>query len=350
MSEPVILRIESSPRRPLSAVARDLYGAFGQSKPMGSSAPSAELPHFFLLRSFLGEVDLLTIFNTKRCRYQCAFCALPDKATHDWVCDEDVVQQFAHVLAECRHALSLVERVTLSNEGSVLDEETFGSTALEEICDAVNELRRVRRVELETRLEFVRAPRLLALARRMPRVKIGLLTGFETVDERIRDTVLRKRESLTAFTIGLDEVADAGAALTAYVLFKPDPGMSDEDAFAEGRATIQFLDRETQQRGIPLSVRLNPMYLAPGTHWGRLATRTPEYRPPRLTDVMRLAELSARPDLPIYIGLSTEGLADGRGTYLAREDFDRSMIKWVKLFNDRRIAAFPWGIVSDRKA
>lgn len=350
MSEPVVLQVRSSAARRLSTVARDLYAEFGQSKPMGSTGPSTELPHFFLLRSFLGEVDLLTIFNTQRCRYQCAFCALPDKATHDWVCDEDIVRQFAHVLAECRHALSMVERVTLSNEGSVLDEETFGTTALEEICDAVNELRRVRRVELETRLEFVRASRLGALARRMPRVKIGVLTGFETVDERIRDTVLRKQESLTAFVNGLDEVAHAEATLTAYVLFKPDPAMSDEDAFAEGRATIQFLDTEAKERAIPLSVRLNPMYLAAGTRWGRLAAGKAEYSPPRLTDVMRLAELTIRPDLPVYIGLSTEGLADGRGTYLAREDFDRSMIKWVKLFNDRRIAAFPWDTVTSSKA
>jgi archaeosine synthase beta-subunit len=137
-----------------------LYREFGQRKPMGAAAPSTRHPHYFLLRSFLGENDLLVILNTKRCRYRCHFCTLPEKSSRKWVADEEVVAQFLHVARACRHALSIVGRVTLSNEGSVLDGATLGPDALNTIVSSIGRMRRVRRIDLETRLEFVVASRL----------------------------------------------------------------------------------------------------------------------------------------------------------------------------------------------
>src|SRR4051812_45773775 len=88
----------------LSAIVANIYDQFGQSKPMGDSAPLPSLPHFFLLRTFAGENDLLVILNTRRCRYRCAFCNLPKKSSRSWVRDVDVVAQFGHVMSECKHA------------------------------------------------------------------------------------------------------------------------------------------------------------------------------------------------------------------------------------------------------
>jgi archaeosine synthase beta-subunit len=326
----------------LAAHLGRLYDLYGQRKEMGKSSPASHLPHFFLLRTFFGENDLLVILNTKRCRYQCAFCTLPVKSSRTWIEEGAVIRQFAYVADELKHALSIVDRVTLSNEGSVLDESTVGPAALDEILRAIARMRRVRRVEIETRLEFVQSDRLRRLNALAPRAKLGILTGFETIDQRIRDTILRKREPIAAVLSGLDRVADAGAALTAYVLYKPDPAMTDDHAAEEATASIRFLAKECANRGLPLSVRLNPMYLAAGSPWARLAARTPAYRPPQLTAVMRVAEEEAQRGVSIYIGLSTEGLAGEGGTYRAREDYRSSLIKYIKLFNDRRIDHFPW--------
>lgn len=336
--DPLDVAGESAGR--LRGKVRDYYERLGQTKPMGESAPDADRPHFFLLRTFARENDLLVIFNTKRCRYQCAFCTLPAKSSRSFIMSPDVVSQFEFVVDNLRHALSIVDRVTISNEGSVLDADTFPTDALLGVASAVNELRRVRRLVLETRLEFVQADIIRRIRQITPRVTIDVLTGFETVDPRIRDDVLGKREGIPTFLAGLDMVAEVGADLTAYVLFKPDPAMTDEEAVVECERSIDFIREECARRSVSLTVRLNPMYLALGSRWSALAKSTPAYQPPRLTDVMAVAAKKANEGVKMYIGLSTEGLDAPGGTYASREDYSSRLIRPVKLFNDQRITSF----------
>ena len=114
----------------LRTYSRELYGKYGQRKELGSAAESIDRPHYFLHRTFLGDQDLLVIFNTKRCRYQCSFCQLPAKSSINWIPSSSIQEQFRYVLSELKHSLSVISRVTLANEGSVLDFTTFPDDAL----------------------------------------------------------------------------------------------------------------------------------------------------------------------------------------------------------------------------
>lgn len=317
----------------------ELYEKFGQRKPMGESAPSPWLPHFFLHRTFLGDQDLLIIFNTKRCKYRCHFCQLPAKSSPSLIPGSEIVSQFTYVVKELKHSLSVLDRLTFSNEGSVLDAETFPTSALLEIAEGIHELRRVRTLVLETRLEFVDTDVLAQVRQAAPRVSLNILTGFETHDPYLRDHVLFKREPLEVFERGLDRVAEAGANLTAYVLFKPRWDMTDAEAVAEAEESIDYLAEQTNARGMSLSVRLNPMYAADGSRWAKKAHTSPDYLPPRLTDVMRVAAKKRQQGVNIYIGMSTEGLDDG-SNYMAREDYSPALIKPVLLFNGGKIHSF----------
>lgn len=317
----------------------DLYAKYGQRKPMGESAPSPWLPHYYLHRTFLGDQDLLVIFNTKRCKYRCHFCQLPAKSSPAFIPGSEIVSQFLHVMKELKHSLSVLDRVTFSNEGSVLDAATFPTEAMLEIVEGINELRRVRTLVLETRLEFVSTDVLSQIREAAPRVSLNILTGFETHDPYIRDQVLFKREPLDIFERGLDHVAEAGAQLTTYVLFKPRWDMTDEEAIVEAESSIDYLVAQSKARGLDLSVRLNPMYAADGSRWTKKAHGSPDYKPPRLTDVMRVAEKKRQEGVNIYIGMSTEGLDDG-SNYLAREDYSPALIKPVLLFNSGKISSF----------
>jgi hypothetical protein len=71
---------------------------------------------------------------------------------------------------------------------------------------------------------------------------------------------------------------------------------------------------------------------------------------PRLTDVMHVAEWAKAHGVPTYIGLSTEGLTDDCGTYLSREHYHPSLVRYIKLFNDGRIDSFPWSELALRRA
>lgn len=312
---------------------KQLYSDFGQRKAMGVSSDDVRRPHFFLHRTFLGENDLLIILNTKRCAYQCFFCQLPAKSSTKFIGTDDILAQFLYVLNELKHSLSVIERVTLSNEGSVLDSNTLPTDALFIIAKCVHELRRVHTWVLETRLEFINPEVIHELRTSTPRASINILTGFETLDANIRDNILFKRESIQSFEKGLDIVSRLKLDLTCYILYKPSQTMSDHDAFIEASASVDYLFEQTRKRNVQLSIRLNPMYAAQDSHWTDIAKQTPCYSPPKLTDILKLAESKRHLEIPIYIGLSTEGLDNGNN-YSVREEYSHDVVKQIMLFNN----------------
>jgi radical SAM enzyme (TIGR01210 family) len=322
----------------LSELLKKYYKAYGPPKPMNAGAPNLEWPHFFLHRKFLGEQDLAILFNTKRCRYQCRFCALPFKASRKWVDGELVIQQFANVIGEVKHGIGVFERLTVANEGSVLDQDTFPSEALHDIVTSVKVLPNIRKVVLESRLEFVSEPVLERLSEGSGK-RLDILTGFETLDETIRDEVLGKREPLAAFTSGLDRLGRVGTDLTTYILFKPSPFMSDTEAMEEAERSIDYVAEQCDKRGIPLIIRLNPMYVARGTPWAAAACAHADYQPPRLSDVIALAERKIAQGVRIYLGLTSEGLSEPKDTYRGREDFSSELLKKGILLNLANYAA-----------
>jgi archaeosine synthase beta-subunit len=325
--------------RILAVDAAGLYKMFGQNKLMGAAAPAPNLPHYFLHRQFMSDQDLLVILNTKRCRYQCAFCQLPAKSSTDWISASDICEQFRHVLHELKHSLSTLNRITLSNEGSILDTSTLPPEALHEIILAINQLKSVRTVVIETRMEFVTRERLSSLRTTLRRARVDILTGFETKNQRIRDAVLMKRESLSVFLEGLDAVAEMRADVTAYVLFKPDFQMTESEAVEEAHATISYLSSECARRGVALTIRINPMYKASGSMWSQKAETFNNYAPPRLSDVLFVAEHWRRNGVRIYLGLSTESLDAKAGTYREREDFNPKLLYRAKCFNEAGAAS-----------
>lgn len=313
---------------------RALFREFGPPKPMGGAAKTTHEPHFFLLRRFLSEHDLAILFNTKRCRYSCQFCALPLKSSPDEIRADDILTQFLFVAEAVKHALGLLDRLTIANEGSVFDDTTFPLNVLTQIAEASQALPNVSRLVFETRLEFLQGDRLEHL-RIASRKKIEILTGFESLDEHIRDAVLAKREPMDVFLRGLDVVGEAKAGLTAYVLFKPSQSMTDQEAIEEARASISFLRDACSSRQIQLTIRLNPMYAAKGTRWRSIAERTVSYVPPRLSDVLEVAREVRAQGTPVYVGLTSEGLADETFTYRARSDFSSRLLKEAIIENTR---------------
>lgn len=322
--------------RILQLLVQSLYAEYGQRKSMGQAAQDLGKPHFFLHRTFLVENDLLIIFNTKRCKYQCWFCQLPQKSSKSFIDGHFILEQFSYVLQELKHSLSVLDRVTLSNEGSVLDADTFPTETLMDIIFSIRELRRVRTLTLESRLEFFDSRIIREIRQRLPKVQIDILTGFETRSEIIRNNILNKRESIDTFLNGLDRVAQEKANLTAYVLFKSDPLMNDAEAYEEAKHSIEFLVDACKERNISLTVRLNPIYLAQGSRWTKIAKTVPNYQSPRLSDVLSLAKSKYDEGVSVYIGLSTEGLAEDRGDYRSREDFSSDLLRQAILFNNRR--------------
>jgi len=329
-----------SPEQEVSGLLR----TFGPAKPMGGRLLLPTEPYFFLIRRFLSDIDLLVILNTKKCRCYCRFCGLSREREEGSICGKDIVEQFVSVCRTVCHSLSILDRVTISNEGSVLDKETLPQSALYSIVNSLSMIKSLRRIVLETRIELIDYHTMKLLQDLAPTVMFDILTGLETRSDYIRNTILRKDQTIEEFEEGLRYIAQANCALTSYVIFKPDPNMSDNDAKQEAILTIEYLREICTELRVPLTVRLNPMYAAKGTPWAEDAETVDNYQP-SLADVLDVAEKAKASGIPTYIGLSWEGLAHPRGTYVAHKDFSREVFKRAKAFND----SYHYDILGRRK-
>ena len=300
---------------------------------MGQAADDTSATHYHLLRKFKGDVDLLLILNTMRCFYNCSFCDLPAKSSEAHIGGGEIAAQMLSGLSRYADSFDVIDRVTLSNEGSVFDQATFDPGILVEIARAIDVIPNIRRLVLETRPEFVSSERVEELLNAARHCILDILVGFETQDDRIRNVTLGKRQSRESLTAMLDALAKRNrVAVTSYVLVKPDPAQTDEEAIVEAKQTVNFLIAETSRRSIPLSVRLNPMYIANKTRWA--AKIVPgQFKPPRLSDVFEIARWTEQQGVPAYVGLSTEGLAGPESSYRSRSDFSSSLLKRVIRFN-----------------
>mgnify|MGYP000991019025 CR=1 FL=1 len=237
------------------------------------------------------------------------------------------------VLNKYAAALHVVERITLSNDGSILDERTFPPSLLDELVKGLQALPALRRISLETRPEFITMAWLDRLRESSVKAVLDFLVGLETVDDRLRQVVLGKSVARTSFENALDMLASyPNVAVTSYILVKPAREMTDQDALDEACATIDYLHKQTLARGLPLSIRLNPMYVAPGTLWGADATER-GYVAPRLSDVLAAARHAEKLKVPSYIGLSSEGIPGEHATYRDREDFNKTLLKEAIAWN-----------------
>lgn len=321
------------PAPTLADYIRAIRKTSGARRPMGLSSKSTTRPHYHLLRKFKGDVDLLIILNTKRCHYNCSFCDLPTKSGLQYVTSGDIQEQLSETFSHYRDSLDVIDRLTLSNEGSVFDADTMDPSVLTQVADAAKAIPALRRLVLETRPEFVTADALEKILRIADDCIIDVLVGFETQDERIRNVTLGKRQDRESLLNFLNLLSThERTAVTSYVLVKPGLDQDDDAAIEEARATIQYLACETQTRGVPLSIRLNPMYIPSETRWGKKAVAL-GYLPPRLSDVLRLARWAEAHGVPSYVGLSTEGLAESGSSYHCRDDFSKSLLKEAIQFN-----------------
>lgn len=69
------------------------------------------------------------------------------------------------------------------------------------------------------------------------------------------------------------------------------------------------------------------------TSWARLAKSLKDYKPPKLTDVIALADKKKSEGIKVYLGLTSEGLSDSQNTYRGREDFSTKLLKQAIIAN-----------------
>jgi len=264
----------------------------------------------------LGRELVLSLY-TKGCRYaRCSFCSLPAlSAGEAAVSARDIRAQVDHALDSYpAKMLAPVQRVSVFNSGSVLDQRTLPTSALWHLFERLPELANLKLVCLDSRAEFIEAWELDGLLRRLDGIGLEVAVGYETQDERIRNRVLRKGLSEKTFQGLCALLASKGARLKAYVMVKPDPSMTERDGVEEAVRTLRHIAALGGSLKLAVCAHLNPTYVAKGSRLER-EFRTRDYSPPRLWSVVDIISRMEGAGLPIQVGLDTEGLAVRGGTF-----------------------------------
>lgn len=266
---------------------------------------------------------LFVVFYTQACRWsKCLGCNLPSKCSQFHVDYKALIAQIDSVFArpEVAERRREIRKSIVSNNGSVLDQETFSSTALMYLLAKTNLLMpKLATLTVETRPEYVDLAELEFLKRALEEgdtpTTLELAIGFEAFDERIRNDVFNKGLSLEKFESFIASVAPYKYAVKCYVMQKPVPEMPDEEAVKDVQRAIDYLSQTGKRHGVQINMHLNPTYAARGTPLA-MSFAEGNYVPPHLIDVARAAYHAKGKGLSLFIGLYDEGLAVPGGSFI----------------------------------
>ena len=281
---------------------------------------------------------LFIVFYTQACRWsRCLGCNLPSKVSQDHVPYESLMAQIDHIFVdrEVRSRAPLIRKVIVSNNGSVLDEDTFSSTALMYLIAKLNlNFPNLSVLSMESRPEYVDLAELEFISRALAEgdtpTQLEIAIGFEAFDNRIRNEVFDKGLSLETFEGLVAKMAPFGFHLKCYFMQKPVPGMSDVEAVADIHHAIDYLSHIASTHDILINMHLNPTYAATGTALEK-AFRKGRYNPPLLKDVAEAARRAREKSISTFIGLSDEGLAVEGGSFLLPGS--ETIVEKLELFN-----------------
>jgi radical SAM enzyme (TIGR01210 family) len=283
-------------------------------------------------------VILFIVFYSLACRwYRCLGCNLPSQMSSEHVSYKSLIAQVNSIFKnpEVIHRRDSIQKVIISNNGSVLDQKTFSSTALMYLLAMFNlNLPNMSVLSIETRPEYVESSELEFISRALEEgetpTNLEIAIGFEAFDDHIRNEIFDKGLSLEVFERLVSNMALYGFRLKCYFMQKPVPGMTDDEAVEDIRNAIDYLSGMAAKYNININMHLNPTYAARGTLLEK-AFLEKEYTPPFLRDVVRSVRYARGKRLSVYIGLSDEGLAVDGGSFLRKGD--ESLLELLEKFN-----------------
>lgn len=283
-------------------------------------------------------IVLFIVFYTQACRWsRCLGCNLPSKCSQFHVNYKALIAQINWVFVdqEVVKQRENIKKVIVSNNGSVLDEETFSSTALIYLMAQLNlHFPNLSVLSFESRLEYVDVEELEFFARALKEgdtpTELELAIGFEAFDDNIRNNIFFKGFKLRIFEKFIKKIALYRYRVKCYFMQKPVPGMTDNEAVQDIKNAIDYLGGVGEKYDLKINLHLNPTYVAFGTPLEQ-SFKKGEYSPPKLIDVARAAIYAKGANISVFVGLYDEGLAVEGGSFI--RPGDEEIVKLLKEFN-----------------
>ena len=169
---------------------------------------------------------LFIVFYTQACRWsRCRGCNLPSKSSLDHVGYKAIMNQVDSVFADPKVTVRMgdIRKVIVSNNGSILDEQTFSSTALMYLMAKLNVYCPGMTVlTIETRPEYIDLAELEFLSRALKEAdspaKLEIAIGLEAFDDSVRNDFFDKGLDLATFEGMVKKIAPYDFRLKCYLM------------------------------------------------------------------------------------------------------------------------------------
>lgn len=169
----------------------------------------------------------------------CSMCGFyAGTSTSNPITKENYSQQIKTALKD--YDLSEFPIVGIYNAGNLLSEKEVPADALAEICSIIAQEPNVKRILVESKLEYIDPDKLQEMQRILGDIKIELGIGVETMNEKIRDLCINKPFPNALLEKKVELLHSIGVIPKAYLLLKP-PFLTEQEAIDDIVSSVEGL-------------------------------------------------------------------------------------------------------------
>lgn len=288
------------------------------------------------LQSTVDGLTVYVVFYVLACTWgKCTMCSIPSMMSSGEVAKKDIMKQIDNFFSKMipKSHRNNFYKIIAAVGGSILDSKVFPDECLTRFLDKLpKEFPSLKILTLETRMEHVNSIRIAEIQRRLANknIRLEIAIGFETADEQLRNDKLQKGFTNAEFVKFCKLLAGHGVSLKAFLMQKPLPDMSEEEALEDVKKSIDYLSKISSKYNIKINAHINPAYIAKGTILEK-AYKAGLYSPPLLQNVCKAALSAAGKNVSIFIGLNDEGLT--KEDHKANTFFEKEAVKVIEKFN-----------------
>jgi archaeosine synthase beta-subunit len=234
----------------------------------------------------------------------CTMCGFANHLNGAVFSEKDILERFGYVMEHTD--LRGISQVDLNTCGSFFSDNELTPFLRTAVLNRLAYAGGVLEVSTETRAEYLTIEKIIQslYVLRGKMLEIGI--GLESVDDRIRNGVLKKNLDLGVFEGFARMLERGGGKLKVYVLFKPQT-LTEREAIEDAVRTIEYAFRVGRQIGVPTRIALEPVFISKGTHLESIF-KSGKYAPPNLWSILEILSRVAGVGI-VHVGLSDEGLS-----------------------------------------
>lgn len=169
----------------------------------------------------------------------CTMCGFYCATAHGKeVSEEEYVAQFKYVM----DAVDLGEYpiVSIYNDGNIFNERETPLRAIERICDLIDGYKNIRKVVVESRIDYSPEERVKRVKECLNGRLLELAFGFESADPQVMNLCINKGFSSNNFDAFFTRVNRAGVLAKPLLLVKP-PFLTESESIEDLLKTIGYL-------------------------------------------------------------------------------------------------------------